>query len=185
MRRITVTLVASAGLALAGCGGDDDGGGGKSASAYASDVCTAAKDWVGAIQQRSNEVRGALQPGASPAEGKRVLRDFLDDTVTETEQFSQAVRDAGTPDVERGDAAANALQEAADEAKGILENARSQADRLPTDDREEFARQAGTLGDSTRQSLSSVGDAFRTEQSSELRDAFNEADECRGVTRGG
>jgi hypothetical protein len=177
LRRFTPIALGLA-LALPSCGGDD---GGKSASDYAKDACSAAKAWVDSLRSGSDEIDRTLGPGSSPAEGKKALQKFLGDAVGSTDKFAKDVDAAGTPDVDGGKEAAEALQSGADQAKGVMETALKQADALPTGNTGAFVTAARQLGTSTNRALDSVGDAIRGARSDELSKAFREEEACKSI----
>jgi hypothetical protein len=181
MKRRSLTAMVAASLVLAACGGDDDGdGGGDSVSAedYASAVCTSTQDWVGGLQKRATDLQGALGSNATPEEGKNALAGFLDDVLADTDDWVAALDEAGVPDVDGGEAAADELRSAAEDAKGVLEDTRARVDDLPTDDEQQFAREAGEVGSATQESLGKVGDAISEPESKDLRDALQDAPAC-------
>ena len=183
MRRLTILALLGAGIALAACGDDDDDGGGGggdqvSAEDYASAVCSSTQDWVQGLQKRATDLQGSLGTDISPEEGKEALAGFLDDVISDTEDWITGLNDAGVPDVSGGEDAAEDLRAAAEEAKGVLEDTRSSVDDLPTDDEQEFAQEAGKVGTATEDSLGKVGDAISEPESEELKTALEETPAC-------
>ena len=182
---LPLSLVAAAlatGLTLSACGGDDDDGGdGQSADEYAKSICTAASDWVEALQKESQDLSKDLGANASPAEGKKALQVFLRDSVSATDTFGKDIEAAGVPDADEGDKLADELSSAADEAKGVLKTAEEQANQLPTNDVAAFTREAGELGTTTQRALSEVGDAVENVESDELNKAFDEEQSCKSI----
>jgi hypothetical protein len=179
MRRLALLALLGVGFASGACGGDDDGGDKKDPGTFATEVCTAAGDWVRAIQGRAGEIGNELGPTSSPQQGKEVLQDFLDDTITDTEKFGDDIEAAGVPDAEGGEQMASDLKGVADEAKGVLRQARSQADRLPVDDQQQFGVEARKLGSAAGDSLRRLGPTFQKRRPSELQKAFTETSACR------
>jgi hypothetical protein len=177
--RSTLIAILAVSVALAACGGDDDGGGNSvSAEDYASAICSATQDWVEGLQQRATDLPGSLGTNATPEEGKEALAGFLDDVITDTDDWISALSDAGDPDVDGGEQAAEDLRNAAEEAKGVLEDTRDRVDDLPTDDEQRFAQEAGEVGSATQESLGKVGDAISEPESEELRNALQDTPEC-------
>lgn len=182
LRSRTVSLIAAAAFLVTACG-DDDGGGGEenvAAGEYASDICAAFLGWRDAIQQRQKDLQEGLSPGISPQEGKDALAGFLDDAVSASDDLVQEVEDAGTPDAENGEEAANALQSAAQEARDELAEARQDVDDLPTGDREAFGAAASQLGDGVKNALDNLGSGLEDIESEELDKAFDEESACQG-----
>jgi hypothetical protein len=183
IRSRTIAFIAAAALFVTACGDDDDGGGGGdtvSAGDYASDICTAFLGWRDAIQQRQEDLQEGLSPGISPQEGRDALDGFLTDAVEASDELVTQVDDAGAPDAENGEEAAQALQDAAQAARDELDKARADVEALPTDDREAFSSAADQLGNNVRDALSEVGSGLEDIQSEELDKAFDEEEACQG-----
>jgi hypothetical protein len=176
LRTRTFSAIAVAAVLITACGDDDDGGGGGSVSAsdYATDICTAFLGWRDAIQKRQQDLQQGLSPGISPQEGKDALGGFLGDAVTASDDLVQQVEDAGVPDAENGEEAADALQKAAQDARDEL--AKAQAD----DDRAAFGTAADELGNGVRTALGEVGSGLEDIDSEELDKAFDEESACQG-----
>jgi hypothetical protein len=92
----------------------------------------------------------------------------------------QEVEDAGTPDAENGEEAADALQGAAQEARDELAEAREDVDDLPTGDREAFGAAASQLGEGVKNALDNLGGGLEDIDSEELDKAFDEESACQG-----
>lgn len=170
MNRKAIGLATVVALSFAACGG----GGGVDPETWAEDVCGAASDWVNAIV----EGQGDLASATSPAEGREVLGEFLDNAVTETEDFIAAVDDAGVPDVDEGEERAEELGAALDKALEVLEEARDKVDDL-SDDPAEFQTGAAELGASAQEALASFGEGFG--DSAELEEVFQENETCTSI----
>ncbi len=179
----TLLLTAS----LAACGGGDDGGdageedaagGGEtvSASAWASDVCTAVGDWVTTIQEQSASIATDFTSG-TPEEGKEVLTSFIGDAVTETETLIEEVDAAGVPDVDGGEEFAQELSDAFGQARDVLADVQTQIDALPADPKE-FQQAAAEIGPSIQEALGAVGQSISEPEAQELKDAFEEEEAC-------
>lgn len=182
LRTRTFSAIAIAAVLITACGDDDDGGGGGSVSAsdYASDICTAFLGWRDAIQKRQQDLQQGLSPGISPQEGKDALGGFLGDAVTASDDLVQQVEDAGVPDAENGQEAADALQKAAQDARDELAKAQADVEELPTDDRAAFGTAADELGNGVRTALGEVGSGLEDIESEELDKAFDEEEACQG-----
>jgi len=180
MNRPMLIAVLAAALAIGACGDDDDGGDGESVSAddYASAICSSTQDWVDGLQGRATDLQGSLGSDVSPEQGKDALAGFLDDVISDTDDWIAAVNDAGVPDVEGGEQAADDLLTAAEDAKVVLEDTRSRVDDLPTASDADFAREASEVGSATQESLGTIGDAISEPESDELRTALEESPAC-------
>jgi hypothetical protein len=183
LRSRTIPLIAASALLVSACGDDGGGGGGGdkvAAGDYASDICSAFLGWRDAIQNRQQDLQTGLKPGISPQEGKDALSGFITDAVDASDDLVTKVEGAGTPDVENGEEAADALQTAANDARDELAKAQDDVDGLPTDDRQAFGSAAAELGSGVRDALQNVGDGLQDIESPDLEKAFNEEDACKG-----
>ena len=180
--------VLAACLALAACGGDDDGDGGSdntvSAEAYATDVCVSTQEWVSDLQTRATDLSKSLGTNVTAAEGKDALSGFMANVITDTDDWVQDVTDAGTPDVDGGEQAAEDFRKAAEDAKRVLEDTKASVDDLPTGNEQAFSREATKVGDATQESLGKVGDAMSARDSEALRTAFAEVASCKKLAAG-
>ncbi len=180
-----LTLLLAGGLVA--CGGDDggeDGGGGGSsetvsAEAYAADVCGAMQDWITGIQERTQDLGSGITGNDAEA-GKQLLVDLLSEMSSSTGELVSAVEDAGVPDVEGGEEAADSLVSAFEEVQGILEDAEADVEALSSDP-QEFQQGAAELGPTIQQALTSVGDSLEEPDSEELKDAFESEETCSAV----
>ena len=190
MLRPAYILLIVLALALGACGDDDDdsgngGGGGDaggetvSADQYAGDICESTQTWVEDLQKRASDLQGSLGTNVSPQEGKDALAGFLDDVLTDTDKWIEAVNASGTPDVDGGEQSAEEFRNAAEEAKGVLEDTAESVDNLPTDSEEAFSRETTKVGEATEESLKNVGDAISTPDSDELQKAFQDNKTCQ------
>lgn len=185
--------IAALGLSLllaggvAACGGDDEGGGGDgggsteavSADAYAADVCGAMQDWLTGIQERTQSLSEGFQTG-DPGEGKKLLADLLTEMSEETGELITAVEDAGVPDVDGGEEAADSLSSAFEEVRTILDDAQADVADLP-EDPQAFQQGAAELGPTLQQALSSVGESLEEPESEELKTAFENEESCSSI----
>ena len=176
-------------LALAACGGDDDGDGGSDntvpAKAYATDICDSTQEWVSDLQTRATDLTKSLGSDVSPEKGKEALSGVLDEVLADTDDWVQAVDDAGVPDVEGGEQSAQDFQTAAADAKGVLEDTKASVEDLPTGNEAEFSREASKVGDATRESLGKVGEAISSRDSKELQTAFQDTPSCKKLASAG
>lgn len=176
--KTAISLIAAAALFVSACGGDSDEK--VEVGDFASDICTAFTDWTDAIQSRQTELQGALDPNASPQEGKDALQGFLDDAVEASDQLVDDVDGAGTPDTENGEDAAEALQGAAEGARDKLAEARDEAEQLPTESAEAFSKSARDFGNDVRSALEGVGEGLEEIDTPELDKAIDEESACQG-----
>lgn len=182
-----LTLLLAGGLVA--CGGDEDGGGGGedaggssetvSAEAYAADVCGAMQDWIAGIEERAQDIGSGLD-GTDADAGKQALADLLSEMSNSTGDLVSAVEDAGVPDVEGGEDAADSLVTAFEEVQQILEDAQADVEELPSDV-QGFQQGAAELGPTIQEALTSVGESLEDPASEDLKNAFQEEEACSAV----
>jgi hypothetical protein len=170
-------MLAATALLIAACG-DDDGGEKVSAGDYASDICTAFTDWRDAIQERQGDLQKGLEPGISPEEGKKALEGFLSDVADRSEELVSDVDAAGVPDAENGEAVADALKGAAEQARDKLVEAEEKAGELPTGSSGAFDKAADEFGADIKAALGGVGDGLEDMDSPAVEKAFDEESAC-------
>ncbi|MGQ0670631.1 MAG: hypothetical protein ACT4PO_13320 [Actinomycetota bacterium] len=180
-RRLAVAAVIP--VLLASCGGGGGGGPAVSAEAYASGFCGLLADWIGAIADRSTELSGSIATVASPTDGQELLAAYVDGLIADTEELLTGTEQLGVPDVDGGEAIAETLIAAFEDAKAVLEDARAEVDGLPTDDPAAFAEATGVLGTSIQTSLGGIGTSLGLSNvgSPELDAAFAEDPACTGI----
>ena len=188
LRALLIPILAAC-LALAACGGDDDDGDGGSdntvsAEAYATDVCVSTQEWVSDLGTRASDLTKSLGTNVSAEEGRDALSGFMEKVIADTDDWVRDVTDAGAPDVDGGEQAAEDFRTAAKDAKRVLEDTKASVDDLPTDDEEAFSREATKVGDATRESLGKVGDAMSARDSAALRRAFTDVPSCKKLAAG-
>jgi hypothetical protein len=188
LRVIALALMAA--LVLAACGGDDGGGddtdvqaeedaGGETVSVdqYAGDVCAALSAWVTDIQDRASTITEGIDPGDAEA-GKERLEEFIGDTVDGTDELIASVEDAGVPDTDGGEEAAEQIQTGLEQVKTILEDAQDQIADLPTNDPQAFGTGAQEIATSLQEATGEAAGAIDSANSEELTAAFGENEDC-------
>ena len=86
-------------VALAACGGSSSSG--VSAAAYVKSICQAVGPFEKDVQTRSQAISN-LGSGATAAQGKKALQDFLAAVVADTDAAITKLKAAGTPNVNNG-----------------------------------------------------------------------------------
>lgn len=145
---------------------------------FATDVCTAAGDWVRTIQEGAASFGSGLSSSSSPEQIRDGLVGFLEDAIAETDELIGEVEDAGVPAVDGGEDASETLTTAFEDVRVAFEDARDQAAELPTDDQEAFATQAQELGTTVQESLVAIGGELEDQENDELAGAFDENEAC-------
>jgi hypothetical protein len=92
----------------------------------------------------------------SIAEARQLLVDYLDESITGTDQLLDQLEAAGDPAVENGDEIGQTLRTEFATAKPALQNARKKAAALP-DDPQAFATGAAKIGTELNAIISEVG----------------------------
>ncbi len=109
------------------------------AKMWVNDFCGSINSWVGGIQDDNRKFTKKLAGGSSnPAQVKRVLVEFLSNTVEANEELRADLDAAGIPDVARGDQLIRQLNGALDEAFARFEQTLQRARDLPTGNRQKF-----------------------------------------------
>jgi hypothetical protein len=187
-RRVLAVGVVLLGLVGAACGGGGGGGnaGGVKTSTWTRDVCTAVSSWQSELQKGAQDVQAAVQPGAAPVEGRRVLVDYLQRAVQVTDRMLAQLKDAGAPDVKRGGEIATDLRNGLAQARAALQDAQRTAETLPIDDRVKFGTAATELGTSISKAFDSIGKTFdglnkKYNGPPELDRAFNSESACKSL----
>lgn len=178
-----LALAAVAALTLGACGGDGGGDNeGEEAQTvgvddYASDVCAALSTWVTDIQDRAATITEGIDPGDAEA-GKQRLEEFIGETVTGTDELIAGVEDAGIPDTDGGEEAAEQIQSGLEKVRTILEDAQTQIADLPTDDPQAFGAGAQEIATSLQEATSEAASTIDSANSEELSEAFGSNEEC-------
>ena len=115
-----------------GCGG----GGGKAASGasperWSADVCNAVQGMQTDVQQRGMKLQQQLGNVTSIAEARQLLVDYLDASITGTDQVLDQLEAAGNPAVENGNEIGQTLRTELANLKPALQDAREKSAALP------------------------------------------------------
>ncbi|MGH2640399.1 MAG: hypothetical protein ACRDGO_01735 [Actinomycetota bacterium] len=181
-KRIAIVLL-PLGILLAGaCSGSDGGanGGTVSAEAYATGVCGAIVDWVEEIQGLNADLQANLDPSSIDAL-KDAMVTFLDDVIASTDTVIADVEDAGVPDVDDGEAAAQNLLAGLRESRDVFESARDRVEAMSTDDPAAFGEELQTVGTDIQTSMSTIGEDLGGFESPELDEVSKDIPECQEV----
>jgi hypothetical protein len=164
-------------LVATGCGG----GGKVGAEEYVASVCTEVGGWVEEVQARSDRLGRDVASVTANDARRDLLAEYFDDLIAVTDDHLAGMRDAGVPDVDAGQAVADAFVGVFEDAKAALEDARAKVDELPTDEPAAFAAAAGELGSSIESALTKVGGSIQGLDSPELT-AAAQGQECPALT---
>ena len=188
MRKRMAALVIPLGmLVLGACSGDDetgtDGEGETdtvSATEYATGVCGAIAGWVEDIQGLNQDLQANLDPTSIDAL-KDAMVGFLEDVTAATDAVIEEVEAAGIPDVEDGQAAADAVLSALSDSRDVFQDAHDRVEGLSTDDPAAFGEELQTLGTDLQSSMSGIGSELDQFASPELDEASKDIPECQEV----
>lgn len=185
MREIVLRVIgvgAATVLLLGSCGGEDADT--VPVADYASSVCGALETWVTDIQDRAGKITEGIDPGDAKA-GKKRLQEFMNETVNGTERLISKVEDAGVPDTDGGEEAAEQIQSDLGEVKTILEGAEEDIADLPTNDPKGFGTGAQEIASSLQQATGEASSTIGSANSEELTEAFEKSEDCAAFGGGG
>ncbi|MFN2591066.1 MAG: hypothetical protein ABR518_09895 [Actinomycetota bacterium] len=171
-RRFRTSLGVVLTFALAACGG-----GGTSAREYVRSLCGATAQWQENVQQRTVALASDLGGDPSPQEGKAAFREYLDDILASTDTLVGRLEDAGTPDVENGEQAADRVISSLQRVRDAFEEARDQVDGLSTESPEAFEQGAEEIGQTITTSLQGIQDPIGQDDA-ELQAVFEDEPSC-------
>ena len=188
MRKRMATLVIPLGMLLIGaCSGD--GGGGTdgevepdtvSATEYATGVCGAISGWVDEIQGLNQDLAANLDPSSAESL-KDAMVGFLEDVTAATDSVIDEVEAVGIPDVDDGQAAADAVLSALRDSQSVFADARDRVQGLSTADPAAFGEELQTLGTDLQSSMSGIGGELDQFASPELDEASKDIPACQEV----
>lgn len=184
-------------LVLAACSSDDngsggDGGGGDagsgqavSADVYATSLCTGIQTYIDDVTALSNTFAASLDPAAELAGQRDAVVGFLDEVLTATDTLISDLEAAGVPDVDGGQAIVDAVGQSFDQARGVIDDARTQVQALALDDAQTFAAELGSIGTTIQSSLGGIGGALSALDSPELAEAVAAEPACAQLSGAG
>lgn len=150
---------------------------------WATAVCGAMTGWLHQIQDLGTQLGTDVGQASGPEEAKGLLVTFLGDAVTATDDLIGEIKDADAPDVKDGEAVAAALKVGLNRARTIFDDARQQAEQIPTDDPDAFQAAVTEIQSSIEEGSTELGDTFdrlsKEFDVPELDRAFNELPACK------
>jgi len=171
-----VTLVASVGLVAAGCGGGDESSSATPTVDWADGFCTATTSWTDELQAIGDRFDDSSSLSLDTVE------EAVGDARDATQSFLDDVRALGRPDTQSG-------QQAVDELNELATELESSVDRIE----EEVSGASGITGAISASAVvvvevakmalavQSTRSRIEGDVSSELQDAFKQADSCDGI----
>jgi hypothetical protein len=167
MRRIVVASIAAAALLmLAACGGGSEEAGGSEESGrvepevWATDICTAGREWKMSVESRSRELADEARAASSLKEAKTALVTFLMEFLDETDAMLKKIDAAGTPAGEQGEEQRRALRNAFGQVRPVVADVLVQAQNLPTRNISAFNSEVEAIGRSAQLAFEEVGRQF-------------------------
>jgi gas vesicle protein len=174
---------------VAAIGGRDDSDETVPAGAWAQNVCGAVAVWRGDIEAIVEDVRtpnatstaGSQEPQSETPQGRTgFVRKGVERAVLATETMIEGVDNAGTPDTENGDEAAQVVSDWADSVLDDLEEAQDsldeEADTLE-ESIEQFADAARSVASALTGGVQAVADVARADPA--VARALSESSTCR------
>ena len=184
MRSLALLATAALVLVAGACGGGDETPSGASPDQWSADVCGALQTWVTDIQTRGQALGASTGNSTSIPDARAKIVDYLDTTVTRTDDMLDKVEAAGAPAVDEGDAIASDLRRELANMKVAFEQARDKAKNLPTEP-SAFVDGAQRLGTELAAAGGKVGGRLQatTEKydAPELQEAVNGTPACQGL----
>jgi hypothetical protein len=169
-------LVTALALGISACGDDDS----VEVGAYANDLCTALKGWAQDLRDSQVELQQQAEPGASLESDRDALQQFVDDAVAATDDLGQEVEDAGEPDIDGGGEVADALDEAVEDTRSRLEEARDDVGEIPADNPENYRAAVDDFVTNLRSTLEGIDEHFEGVDAPDLDKALDDASACQG-----
>jgi len=167
-------------------GGDTGAAGGETASSvdaetYADTVCGAMNDWIGSIEAGNQTLQGALENETNLENVKQRLLEFLDETITNTDDLLTTLDDTGAPDVDNGDQVHDEIQQLLGQARTAFEEARDTVDGLDAGDPQALTQGFQEVTTSLQSAFADVENPIEQIESPELQEAFDSNETCNSI----
>jgi hypothetical protein len=131
------------------------------AEAWADEVCTSLASWQTDVESWRGDLASALTDVSSVEDVRGELATFLANAVERTDELLADVDAAGAPAVEGGDDVAETLESSLTQVRDTFEQARAEAEELPTDDPGAFVTGAQEVATSIGLGVSSAVSALQ------------------------
>ncbi|MDQ3986835.1 MAG: hypothetical protein M3280_10115 [Actinomycetota bacterium] len=145
---------------------------------FMAQVCDGLGDWFQSVSEASGRTQRELGSISDAARGRSHLTAFFDTLVEKTDLLISEIEEAGIPEVQGGQEAADRILQGLTDAREALDRGRRKIPDLP-DDPAAFRDAAAELRESVRSDLEEVGGSLRELNSSELKEAARQVDSCR------
>ena len=169
-------LLTALALGVSACGGGDDS---VEVGDYANDLCTALRTWSEDLRDSQAELQQQAEPGASLESNRDALQQFADDALAATEDLRDDVEDAGEPDIDAGGEVAGAFEEAVEDVRSQLDEARDAVGEIPADDPEDYRAAVDNFLTELRSTLEGIDEHFQDVDAPEFETALDEASACQ------
>jgi hypothetical protein len=175
-------------IVTAAIGGRDKSGETVTAGEWAQTVCGAVGVWRGELESIVEDVRtpnasstaGGEEPQSETPQGRTgLVRKGLERGVQATETMVEGVDNAGVPDTEQGEAAADVVSDWADSALADLEAAEDSLDEEAEtieDSVGQLVEAAGAIATALTGGTQAIADVVQVDP--ELADALRESSKC-------
>ncbi|GAA3347398.1 hypothetical protein GCM10020358_61990 [Amorphoplanes nipponensis] len=172
-RTAPLLLVLSLLVTLGGCSG------GPAPRAWAATVCTVLAPWRTEIGTLATRTQQQMTAETTPAQAKENLTRLFGGAESASEKARAGVEKAGVPDVEQGKKVADSFAASLGAMRDAYGRARSGIAALATSPSKDFYAKVGSVVDTLNvEYQQSELDTSRLD-SEELKQAFDEAPECR------
>jgi hypothetical protein len=187
MRRVPVVtvLVCCLALALASVGSASAAAKTTEVSAWAHVMCTSIGTWVQALGEGADALSGRVDTAQNVKEVKQILVDFLDNTVTRTDQLLNELHDAGNPSTTGGSQVAAAIVNGVSAARRTIADALKAARKLPTSNLTKFSQGEEKISKSLTKGESKAATAIgkgKAKASAALQDAMSNESACQSLS---
>jgi len=184
--RRSLTLTIGIALTAAACGGGVEGG--VAADVWVRAVCTTLTDWNGELQSRTGDLQTEIQglPQGDFEGLQVVMLGYVDGVIEDTEGAVSSLEEAGVPDVEDGEEAAELMVSGIREARSIFVDAREDIEELDPDRPRQFGTALQEIGAQVQDGGERVQAAFEAADErgvggEELDEAFTEEPACSAL----
>jgi len=143
--------------------------------AWAGEVCGAVSTWLDSINTSDTKLNEDVQGLTDLNQIRDVLVQFLNDSVSVTDDMIKGVQSAGAPDVDNGKQLSADLVAALKPVKDTFQKAADDAKSLPINDQTAFSQAATKLGQSITDSQTEFSGAFDALQKKYDDPAINKA----------
>lgn len=153
---------------------------GSSAAAYAKSVCGAMSDWLTAIKNSASSL-GQTGNLGSTKDVKKLLLDYFDGLVKDTDTLIATVKSAGAPDVEGGAEVQAGFLAGFTKVRDEFASTRDKIAGLPTKDSKAFGQALQGLGATLQGAATQIGASLQGQTNPALDAAFAAEQSCASV----